>query len=59
MLKTIMNIILAICFIVMAFAIIVYYQTPTGRALVCISTLIAIISYGISEYLESKEEKES
>lgn len=57
MLKTIMDVITIICFVIMAFAIIVYYQTPTGRALVCVTLFIAIITCGISDYLEEKEEE--
>lgn len=59
MLKNIMDVITIICFVIMVFTIIVYYQTPTGRALVCITALITVITCGISDYLEDKEERES
>ena len=59
MLKKIMDVITIICFVIMVFAIILYYQTPTGRALVCVTVFISIITCGISDYLEDKEEQES
>ena len=59
MLKNIMYVIMILCFVIMAFAIIVYYQTPTGRALVCVTALITVITCGISDYLEDKEDRES
>lgn len=57
MLKTITNIIMVICLIIMVVSILVYYQSPIGRALVVISSIIAIATYFVSDYLEDKEEE--
>lgn len=58
MLKTIMDIIMTVCFLVMIVSIVMFYQTTIGKAIVCTSALIAVITYFISDRLEDKEEKE-
>ena len=58
MLKTITNIIMVVCLAAMVIAILLYYQSPVGKAMVCISTVVAVIAYFISDYLEDKEEKD-
>lgn len=59
MLKNIMTVIMVICLLAMLFAIIVFYEMQAGRLLVCVSAIIAVIAYSISDYLERKEEQES
>ena len=58
MLKTIMDGIMVLCLAAMMIAILFYYQSTVGKAIVCISTVIAVIAYFISDYLEDKEDKE-
>ena len=58
MLKTIMDGIMVLCLAAMMIAILFYYQSTVGKAIVCISTVIAVVTYFASEYLEDKEEKD-
>lgn len=57
MLKTIMEVIMTLCLIVMAVSIIFFYQTRIGGIIVIISIIISFIAYFISDYLEDKEEE--
>lgn len=56
--QTIIYCVLAICFIVMMFGIIVYYQTLIGKIIVGISAIIACIACILSDDLLLKNDED-
>ena len=54
--QAILNTIIIISAIVMILDVIFYYGIPEGRMTMVISSLICIIAYIVSDYLEDKEE---
>ena len=49
---------MVLCLVAMMIAILFYYQSAVSKAMVCISTVIAVVTYFVSEHLEEKEEKD-
>ena len=56
--QTIIYCVLAICFIMMMYGIIVYYQTSIGKLIVGVSALIAFITCLFSDDFKLEDEDE-